>query len=195
MLTTNPDLPPAARAAMDEERETFAHFVRSVTVNELESVEPLQFRRVFGKEELNQAWHRLDDVWDIKMGHGWWPLRAGVAPSNVIAFHEDWFNRDKIAALRELLLDHGIDRVWELREFGEWACEQSTMALKPAYTGEEGYRMSSKVDWLVYVSHESSVTLAGEWLVEGFRRRFTVCDHFTYGGPMSTPDQRGAWKW
>jgi hypothetical protein len=179
---------------MDEEREIFAHFVRSVSLDELGSVEPLQLRRVFGKEELNQAWHRLDEGWDVKLHHHWWPLREGEPPQNVIAFHEDWFDRDKIAALRELLVGHGVDQVWELREFGEWGCEQPTMAIEPSYTGEEGYWMSSKVDWLIYVSHESSITLAGGWLLEGFRKRFPACWQFTYGGPMSTPDQRGTWK-
>ena len=83
----------------------------------------------------------------------------------------------------------------ELREFGEWGCEQSVSALEPAYTGEEGYWTSSSSDWLIYASHESSISLAGEWLVASFGQRFPQCDRFSYGGPMSTPDQRGTWKW
>jgi hypothetical protein len=69
------------------------------------------------------------------------------------------------------------------------------MAIKPAYTSEEGYWMSFKVDWLVCALHESSITLAGEWVLESFRKRFPACGQFTYGGPLSTPDQRGTWKW
>jgi hypothetical protein len=125
----------------------------------------------------------------------WWPLKEGPAPPDVVTFHTDWLDEMKVAAVREVLIGHGVSRIWELREFGEWGCEQSFSVLEPVYTGEEGYWTSSSSDWLVYASHESSVTLAGEWLVASFRQRFPECDQFSYGGPMSTQDQRGTWKW
>ena len=195
ILTTNSGLPPAALAAMAEEREEFARFIRSVPESQLEAVEPLQLRRVFGEEELRQLWESLDSRWDVKKHHYWWPLRDGTVPPDVVTFHTDWLDEVKVAAVREVLISHGIGRVWELREFGEWGCEQSVSALEPVYTGEEGYWTSSSSDWLVYASHESSITLAGKWLVASFRQRFHNCDQFSYGGPMSTPDQRGTWKW
>jgi hypothetical protein len=195
MLTINPELPPTALAAMAEEREEFARFVQSVPESQLETVEPLQLRRVFGEEELRRLWEGLDSRWDLKKHHYWWPLREGTIPAEVLTFHTDWLDETKVAAVREILISHGISRVWELREFGEWGCEQSVMTLQPVYTGEEGFWTSASSDWLVYASHESSITLAGEWLVASFRQRYPDCDQFSYGGPMATPDQRGTWKW
>jgi hypothetical protein len=194
-LTTNPGLPPTAIAVMAEEREVFARFVRSVPESQLASVEPLQLRRVFGEEELRQLWENLDARWDVKKHHYWWPLRDGAGPPDALSFHTDWFDAIRVAAFREVLTGHGVSQVWELREFGEWGCEQDVSTLEPVYTGEEGYWTSLSADWLVYASHESSITLAGAWLVAGFRERFPRCDEFWYAGPMSTPDQRGTWKW
>jgi hypothetical protein len=194
-LTINPGLPPAALAAMAEEREEFARFVRSVQECQLEAIQPLQIRRVFGEEELRRLWENLDSRWDVKKHQYWWPLREGTAPPDVVAFHTDWLDEMKVAAVREVLIGHGVSQIWELREFGEWGCEQSVSVLEPVYTGEEGYWTSSSSDWLVYSSHESSITLAGEWLVATFRQRFPECDQFSYVGPMSTQDQRGTWKW
>jgi hypothetical protein len=193
-LTTNPGLPSAAQAAMAEEREKFIHFVRSVPERRLELVESLELRRVFGKDELCRLWVNLDARWDVKLHHYWWPMREGVPPPNVVAFHTDWFDHGKTAALRGILVDHGIHRVCELREFGEWGCELAAEALEPAYNGEEGYWTSPSFDWLVYASHESSITIAGDWLVWDFRRQFPDADRLTYGGPFSTQDQRGSWK-
>ncbi len=194
-LTTNPALTPDAFAAMAEEREEFAGFVRAVPQSQLEAVQPLQLRRVFGAEEMQRLWDSLDSRWDVKKHHYWWPLREGTAPPDVVTFHADWLDQTKVATVREVLIGHGVSQVWELREFGEWGCEQSASALDPVYTGEEGYWTSSSSDWLVYASHESSITLAGEWLLASFRQRFPKCDEFSYQGPMSTPDQRGTWKW
>ena len=192
-FTTNAGLPSVARSAMTEEREEFRDFIKSLPEAELDAVELLPLRRVFGMEDLSRVWAHIAEKWDAKPGHGWWPLRDGTAPSGVIVFHTDWFDDAKVIVLRDLLSAHGIRSVWEVREFGEWGCEKDVGSLEPIYNGEEGYWTSEGSDWLIYASHESSVSLAGDWLVPIFRQRFPDSDQFRYNGPMSTPDKRGTW--
>jgi len=177
-MTTNAESSPAACAAMSAEREDFDGFVWGVHDRQLQSVKPLPFRRVFSKEELQHRWSTLEARWGAKIGHYWWPLREGTPPSHLLAFHTDWFDAEKQAFLREMLLLHGVELVWEVREFGEWGCEQDAREFEPTYNGEEGYWTSSNSDWLAYASHESSITFAGEWLVRSFRQRFPGCDEF-----------------
>lgn len=193
-LSSNPSLPRLAQAAMAEERAEFARFIRSIQRSDLEDVKPLLMRRVFGREELQGLWRKLDQCWGANAGHHWWPLRNGTAPQYVLTFHTDWFNVGKQKTLREILGGHGVEHMLEFREFGEWGCEQHVDGLEAVYNGEEGYWTSSVMDWLVYASHESSITLAGEWLAQEFQRRFPDCSKYEYGGPMSTPDRRGTWK-
>jgi hypothetical protein len=192
--TSNPGLPPAAITAMNEEREAFATFVRSVTESEAADVEPLPFRRVLKTAELNQRWDSLRAHWGARDEHHWWPLIEGEAPVRWLAFHTDWFNNDKAAVLREILVNHGVEQVFELREFGYWGCERHVSTLEPVYTGEEGYWFTPECDWLVYASHESSITVAGDWIVDEFQKRFPGCEKYAYAGPFSTTDQRGTWK-
>ncbi len=143
-------------------------------------------------DELRRVWDRLNAQWNVTDEY-WWPLRNGNAPATVVAFHVDWFDTEKIDYLRGLLMSRAVELVWEVREFREWGCERPVSSLTPRYTGEEGYWTSPSMDWLVYASHESSVTLAGEWLTRSFRQRFRGCERETYQGPMSTPDRRGPW--
>lgn len=195
MLTSNPQLPPVALAAMAEEREAFAQFLSSIEEINLHAVEPLEFRRVLGALELQQVWENLRTQWGVRKHDYWWPLREGAAPPDVLMFHTDWFDDTKVAVVRGILVDLGITRVLEVREFGEWGCEQSVITFEPIYTGEEGYWTSNNVDWLIYASHESSISLAGDLLVRNFRLQFSESDQFTYGGPFSTPDRRGTCDW
>lgn len=194
MLTSNPQLPPVALAAMAEEREAFAQFLSSIEEINLHAVEPMEFRRVLGALELQQVWQNLGTQWGGRK-HYWWPLREGAAPPDVLIFHTDWFDDTKVAVIRGILVGFGITRVFEVREFGDWGCEQSVITFEPVYTGEEGYWTSNNFDWLIYASHESSISLAGDLLVRNIRLQFPECDQFTYGGPFSTPDRRGTWDW
>jgi hypothetical protein len=82
----------------------------------LDGVEPLAIRRGFDAEELQRVWAIVNQHWDVTTQHHWWPLREGVPPRAVIAFHTDWFDDEKIAALRDVLIGYGVALVWEVRE-------------------------------------------------------------------------------
>ncbi|HET9318710.1 MAG TPA: hypothetical protein VFO27_03005, partial [Bryobacteraceae bacterium] len=67
---------------------------------------------------------------------------------------------------------------------------------KPGYLwGGEQYCTDKSVDWVVYASHESSITIAGEWLTRIFKEKWPEWSQKSYGGPYSTKDLRGTWKW
>jgi hypothetical protein len=66
--------------------------------------------------------------------------------------------------LRGALAARGIQRVWELREYGP-EYEEAVAMLDPYYNGAEGYWSSGDLDWIIYASHESSVTVGG-WLLQ-----------------------------
>jgi hypothetical protein len=99
--------------------------------------------------------------------------------------------------LREALGSRGISRVLQLHEFGppEPEYEIELSILEPMYaSGGEEYCVSKELDWVVYASHESSITIAGEWLIEAFKQKWPEWTHRTYGGPFATEDLKGTWK-
>ncbi len=182
-----------AVAAMAEERADFEHFLEAVDESMLRCVEPVLYRRVLGPEELLAQWGRLEHLWKVDT-QCWWPLREEPARFAWMSFHEAWFGPEKIQAVKDMLRGRRIHNVFELREFRQWGCEREVVVMEIDYTGEEGYWFSEDCDWLIYASHESSITLAGDWLIDLWKRRFPTCDACQYGGPFSKPDLRGSWR-
>jgi hypothetical protein len=187
-----------ARKALREESEDYKTYIRILSEGDLLSVAPLPFRRVLADKECKELWSQLKMTWDIGEGY-WFPLREGQTPPNVLAFHVDYFKAiNGLALIHEALSRRGISRVFELHEFGpdepDYEIELSIFA--PAYRwGGEQYCTAAGVDWVVYASHESSITIGGDWLLQKLKEKWPECTERTYGGPYSTSDLRGTWKW
>lgn len=171
-----------AARAMQEERDLFCQYVRTLSSRELTAIEPLPYRRTLSNEEHGFLWAQMRARWEMREGHCWHPLMVLDLPYNVIAFQQAWFvDAVPPAALRRILGAHGVTRVWELREFGpEYEIEVADM--EPDYTGAEGYWTSGTMDWLIYASHESSITVAGKWLIEAVKAAWPGWDQHIYTG-------------
>lgn len=151
------------KRAIEEERETFCSYIEGLTPTVLNTVQPLPFRRVLAKDESGAIWSRLRDRWQIPEGY-WYPLNSCTVP-DVEAFDEHAFN-DSVSPerLQGILRLRGVERVWEFREFGP-EYEQDLSLFDPCYNGAEGYWSSDSLNWIVYASHEGSVTIGG-WPLE-----------------------------
>jgi len=148
--------------AMAEEREAFCRYMRGLAPSDLNAIEELPYRRVLAADESKSIWSRLRSRWQIPEGY-WHPLAECKLP-DVVAFETKAFD-DAVAyeQLRAFLVAREIERVWELREYGP-EYEEGVALFEPYYNGAEGYWSSGNVDWIVYASHERSVTVGG-WLL------------------------------
>ena len=150
------------RSAMADERETFCRYIRERTLYDLQAVEAMPYRRVLTAEESKSIWSHVRTRWQIAEGY-WYPLAACTLPG-VVAFKAGAFEEAvPYWMLQNALAARGIGRVWELREYGP-EFEQDVSLFEPYYNGAEGFWSSGDLDWLIYASHESSVTVAG-WLL------------------------------
>jgi hypothetical protein len=185
---------PMAQWALHEEADNYRAYISVLTASDLAGIEPLPFRRVLETQESMRLWNQLKQVWSIGGGY-WFPLKEGAAPSSVIAFHVDYFEKmGGVRLLREALTRRGISRVYQLQEFvpPEPEYEIDLSILEPAYgSGGEQYSTSEPMDWVVYASHESSITIAGDWLTEIFKEKWPEWNRRTYEGPFSTENLRG----
>lgn len=148
---------------MTEERAAFAAFVRGVGEAELARVQPLPCRRVLGEDEDRAIWDRIRERWDVD---GYWYPLGETSRADVIAYADDAFQRAVGSeGLRRILERRGVRRVWEIREFGP-SYEMDVVLLEPEYSGgAEGFWSAGEMDWLVYASHEGSVTIGGAGLM------------------------------
>ncbi len=148
--------------AIDEERYALCKFIEQLNEQDLSSVEPLFYSRVLSEKESNSIWEKLSSRWEIPKWY-WYPL-AIDKPDNVEAFQDSYFEKEVGAEkLQEILSSRGIEKVWEIREYGaNYKLELSIF--EPNYSGAEGFWCDENFDWIIYASHESSITVGG-WLL------------------------------
>jgi hypothetical protein len=161
-IFTKPPNGEIEQKVMSEERGKLCEFINQLNEEDLKSAEPLFYRRVLSDEESKAVRDKLQSVWQIPE-HYWYPLLL-QKPENVEAFQDNYFEKEVGAEkLQEILCNRGIEKVWEIREDGlDYELELSVF--EPYYNGAEGFWCDAKFDWIVYASHESSITVGG-WLL------------------------------
>ena len=188
-------LDPVAQTALVVEADDYRNFLGTLAEAHLDAVKPLPYRRVIEAQEGERIWAGLKNRWGIGASF-WFPLREDDPPADVIAFHTEFFQEMKgLEVLREALMDRGVTRIFQFHESGpDYEIEFSIF--DPRYSvGAEQYSTSESLDWLVYASHESSITVAGDWLVAIFQRKWPEWGERTYQGPFSNANLRGTWEW
>ncbi|HEX8564624.1 MAG TPA: hypothetical protein VF648_03075 [Pyrinomonadaceae bacterium] len=160
--STQPHERSIERKAIDEERDAICKFIGGLTNEDLARVEPLFYRRVLSDEESNFIWERLRSRWEITE-HYWYPLTLHKR-DDIEAFQDTYFEKEfGSKKLQKILRNRGVEKVFEIREYGA-SYELELSVFEPYYNGAEGYWCDSKNDWIIYASHESSITIGG-WLL------------------------------
>jgi hypothetical protein len=157
---TRPMANPIHQRAMAQEREALALIFRSATTSDLAGVEPLFYRRTLGADE-SRFWRQLiKDAWGADDGY-WYPLGEKTHPS-LVALDLDGIDESALQArIGRYLRENAIARVVELREDGV-SYELEAGAAVVAYNGAEGFWTSDRSEWIIYCSHEKTMTLGGK---------------------------------
>lgn len=97
---------------------------------------------------------------------GYWIPLTIWKPENTEAFQDKYFEEEfGSERTRQILYSLGVEKVRELRE-GKIDYEVDLSVVEFDYSGEEGFWFDETFDWLIYASHESSITFAGSILPE-----------------------------
>lgn len=186
-IFTRPPQSDIAERAMDDERRLFCHYVQGLTATALRAVAPLPFLGSLSQAEHTRLWARLQERWGPRHGDYWYPLDGEDPPEHVLALQAAWFEHAVPSTLlQELLQQHGVGHIWELREFGP-EYELDLALLNPFYNGAEGYWTADDMAWLLYASHESSITVAGAWLVTALKNVWPDWQEHMYTDPHYAP--------
>ncbi len=156
------------------------------------AVSPYPFRYNMHVNESERAWWRLKTKWGIEWGNTWYPLALEIKqPDHVIAFQDLWFRYAiPLSTLRDIIRRHHVQRLWALTPSKERDLDQEIDPALwiPIFYPWETYWTSEKRDWIMYVSHEYSMTVGGEWLLEAIKEVWPqwhehVYTHYIYPGP------------
>ena len=138
----------------------------------------LYYLRELNTEEIYTLFDRLKLRWDISREY-WFPLYDASAES-VVAFDsidfENYFGYEK---LRDLLRDR--KEIFEIREdkYKGYIVKYETFS--PAYEAVgEGYWFDSTMDWIIYCSHEGSITFGGEWLINRLKLNWKEWEKYLF---------------
>lgn len=152
------------KQVMEAEVADFDVFISSMDETKLGEVERLAFRRTLNDEESTRLLGVMRDRWGVD--GEWYPLdRAADAepPAQAVAFQsKPFFTKDLVTLLWKILSRVEIERVYEIREGSAADREIEVELLKPWYDFNEGFWLDDSGEWLIYASHEGSVTVAGE---------------------------------
>ena len=180
---------PQACVALTDEWRAFEAYISSLDPVQLARIEPLPYRRVLTKSESEHLRQELSARWGAN-GY-WYPIAKCDPQTNVIAFHQElWEQRDGTSLLLQAIQQRAIERCFLLLE-GPVDYEIARSLVEPMYRGDESF-VTSDFEWLMYISHESSIAVAG-WLADFFRKQWPDWEAVTYGGPFHTADLRGSW--
>jgi len=180
-------------SALREQLDGYSSFLLEAARQRSLEVDPLPYRRVLSGVESDELWQMLSEQWHVRgPGSSWFPLSDDPAPNGVLTFHQElWEARKGEELLQSFLEAERIKRCLLLRELGPPNYEVDAALVSSAYDGSEKFLFSGR-DWILYSSHESSLTLAGR-LAAFFRDAWPNADQLSYGGPFHTPDLRGTW--
>ena len=93
-------------------------------------------------------------------------------PSDVEAFQDSYFDSEVGAErLQAILRERNVKNVYEIREDGV-SYEMELSVFEPYYSGAEGFWCDENFDWIIYASHESSITVGG-WLLPEIKKVWT----------------------
>jgi hypothetical protein len=146
--------------AIANEREKFTDAIREFSPASIADNPPLPYRRVLSASEVSSLWGRVQSRWGADRSH-FYPLADRTDPS-LYAFDSEAFDREfPPSRLQAILRGWKIARIYELRECGDNNYLLSGGAWEPYYDGAEGYWFSDSPDWIMYASHESSITTGG----------------------------------
>jgi hypothetical protein len=180
--------------ALDDQRASYSAFLMQIAAQDHIDVDALPFRRVLSEAESEALWEKLKDTWGVRgAGFGWFPLSEDAAPKGALTFHAElWDARNGSEVLKRFLAEAHIERCFLLRELGPPDYEIDTALADAVYDGSESFLFVDDA-WVLYVSHESSLTLAGT-IADYYRRVWPDADQLSYGGPFHTSDLRGSWS-
>ncbi len=172
--------PEGAEQTIREERAHFRQELGTFDRGQINAVKPLSYVRTLAQREAAALWRQITREWKLIQNH-WYPICGPPRLPNAMAFLAEKFEANLAPAqLQNILCAHAVERVYEFSEFspvglqGGWPEREIELKLLvPRYgqaAGAEGYWFSGKMNWLLYASHESSITVGGEWLIEAIKQ-------------------------
>jgi hypothetical protein len=101
----------------------------------------------------------------------WWPLNGSTKPTDTECFSDEAFNT-KLGHSRlvQTLNEMGCDELRKINEIHEDEIIKTDDIW--SYDGIEVVYCNNNADWLIYFSHENTVTVSGKRLIDALKKNW-----------------------
>lgn len=154
-------------AAMQDERNKFIHYIATITPEELELVKPLPHRRRLDKKESEEVRQQLLERWNYDGGY-WDPIEARCPTASLFLPKEEITEAD-YQSIIHFISTTATPYLLEITE-DETDAEITSAQFHP--NCYETIYCDENYEWLIYGSHESTITFAGEELLAFIKTLF-----------------------
>jgi hypothetical protein len=159
---------PIEAAAIQQEREKFIHFIQTITPEALAQTAPLPYRRRLNAAEKEAVDQQLLERWNYD-GNYWDPVDP-KSPAEVLYLPKEAVTKEDYQSIIRFIDGHAAAYLLEVTEEGvitEIAIEEFDL------NGDETAYCDEYYEWIIYGSHENTITFAGEPLLTFIRQLFT----------------------
>lgn len=125
--------------------------------------------RVLG-EKAKRLRERLETQWGI--GKGFWPPLGGPAPCETLHVIGEGLENETGAKLNAIIQNRMIGQMYAFDESGNIFITDAAENLFFRYEAWDTFRFDDGMEWIVYITHENTVTFGGDWLLDAVRELF-----------------------
>jgi hypothetical protein len=157
------------KMAMEEEKQKYRDFILRHNENDLLDMEVkrIKYKRLLTEYESKKVRKILSEKWGYD-GY-WYPIREGDTPANVLFLMTEYvlpFEQKIIDAIKGISLISKYYAIDECRDDYKHSIENFSLAL---YQGSETFCCDDTFEWVVYGSHEGTVSFGGDKLLPQIR--------------------------
>jgi hypothetical protein len=156
-----------AKKAILDERNKFVLYVELIDFNKFECVEPLPYKRKLSKEESNHLRDILKCKWSFN-GSYWFPLQGDF--KNAVFISKASIDEQQLKEITGFIKNLSQDHAYIIAEdLVDYEIEKSLIDID----GYEEFVFDSTNSWIVYSSHEGTISFAGDKLKKYIEVKFS----------------------
>ncbi len=159
---------------VDGIKTDFIKFVNELDVNDLLEVAPISFERRLKEEESKRLETSLKDKFDFGSwkdeNYYWEPLCKTQSKIQSVHFEDDVFKPDDVQKVIGIIKSISGDRIFLLTE-EKINYEVETLSFDIDWIESAYSDLTTR--WLIYISHEGTITFAGEELTRRIESELT----------------------
>ena len=156
------------KGVIQEERNKFCEFIESIEIDDLWKIPSLSYRRRLRDEERNKIRQKLEDKWGFD-GGCWFPLVDINSSLPVIFVLKDHMKKEDFARIEEFIGKIAEKYLFEITENQiDYEIETNSLDMD-CY---ETIVCDVSFGWVVYGSHENTITFGGKNLVKYVKHVF-----------------------